>query len=527
MQTRQQQYDQQALDSLRGRFPAGSTVEGSVVSLPVPPGTALDRLAVGSIRVSKGRDTMISPEIQWDSIIGFCTSRGLVLSRVFLDMHKSGRKFEKRAVIQIVEDIKHRKYSAVVLWKWSRWGRNASISGMYVNEVESSGGKVYAATEDIDTSTAIGKFHRGFMFQLAEFESNQKGEQWREVHGQRRNNGLPHTSNPRFGYTYSSESGYTVDPDEAELLRDAYEKFVGGTSMYALSNHWNSRGVRTRQGSAWNPTSLGRMLDTGFAAGLIRERSTPGTASNNSRTLASFDVWRDGAQEAIIDMPLWESYKDKRRANAATAPRLVRATHPLTGLMTCRECGRTMVSVYSGKHKKHTWSCRKVMTERLHAPVTLSNLRAEAVALAWIMSEVEGGAGVEDAARARRAQSTAVTDIHALELEVSRLVAKRSRLSDLATDGLIDREDFVRQKDEIQQGLTRANDAIAQAKAAAIPADDRGALYRGLLDTWGIASNEQKNQLLRSVVRCFLVGPGRFQGPVDFDKMVPVSLWDV
>lgn len=69
---------------------------------------------------------------------------------------------------------------------------------MYVDAVDAAGGQVRAAADDIDVSTAIGKFHRGQMFLMAEFESNQKSEQWKEAHDLRRQSGLPHTANPRL-----------------------------------------------------------------------------------------------------------------------------------------------------------------------------------------------------------------------------------------------------------------------------------------------------------------------------------------
>lgn len=50
-------------------------------------------------------------------------------------------------------------------------------------------------------------------------------------------------------------------------------------------------------------------MDTGFATGLIRERSEPPSPGTNKRTIAEFDIWREGAHNPIISRELWHAYR--------------------------------------------------------------------------------------------------------------------------------------------------------------------------------------------------------------------------
>src|SRR5690606_40458984 len=64
------------------------------------------------------------------------------------------------------------------------------------------GGELVSATEEVDAKTAVGRFTRGMLLEIAAFESDRAGEQWKETHELRRNLGLPATGGKRFGYRW-------------------------------------------------------------------------------------------------------------------------------------------------------------------------------------------------------------------------------------------------------------------------------------------------------------------------------------
>lgn len=499
---------------------------------------------VGYIRVSKEREGMVSPDLQQHAITEFARRQGVYIapcqghephpdlcaeecSWVF-DLDRSGRDFTKRQVGRVIDGVRAGRWAVVLLWKWSRWGRNMQQSMVYLAKCEEAGGTVRAATEDFDTKTAFGKFSRGQFLLLAELDSDMKSEGWREAQDRRRRGGLPHTGTHFFGYTYSRqpEPAYTVNRAEADLLADAYRAFVGGASLYSIAQRWNALGVRTRTNRLWNPTNLGRMLDTGFAAGLIRERSNPGKAGTNARTLASFDKWRPGAHDAVIPPGTWDAYKAMRLANAKAAPRTVRRTHTLSGLVVCRECGKRLTSVYSGKHTKHTWSCRG-RQDGVHGPVTLSNARLEAVVLAWF-AELAGQTDAETVERLaqveRDRQANAASDTAALKAEVKRLTAKRENLVDLVSDGVISRDDYTRRHDQTVADLAEADAALRQAESNAKATPPARAEFRGVLVAWDGATVEERGRLLRRAVSAVVVSGGRFGD--DPHKVTVVGRWE-
>ncbi|MFG2085424.1 recombinase family protein [Spirillospora sp. NPDC048824] len=475
-------------------------------------------LAVAYTRVSTKREEMVSPELQAHEQDTYAARHGFPIVERVEDLDLSGRDFARRSVDYIVEGIKAGRWNTVLLWKWSRWGRNLLQSRLYLSEVEQAGGQVIAVTEDFDTTTSVGKFTRDQMLAIAELQSNQMAESWREAHARRRRLGLPHTTAPRFGYTYVKGEGYVIDPKTAPALKSCYERFVNGESMRSLAFELNANGYRTTRGNAFTPTALGRTMDTGFAAGLIRERSEPPDAGNNRRKIAAFDVWREGAHEAIISTDLWESYRDKRLANALKTPRLRTVAHTFSGLVVCAECETTMISARNGTRQYHVWRCRKRQESKSCPGAVASNSKLEKKVREWVLKNAQGGETIEADARRETAARAATTNLEASRAEIKRLKAKRKRLVDLHTDGAIDRDDYDEKKAEIDEALTEAEAAERTAKAEAKELDaDYRSVFTTLADLWDEATPQERHEMLTRVVKRIKIQPGTWANPKKAD----------
>ncbi|NED81712.1 recombinase family protein, partial [Streptomyces sp. SID11233] len=91
-------------------------------------------------------------------------------------------------------------FDVVILWIWSRFGRNLRESLQHLDTLTNYGIEVRAAREDFDGKTTIGKFAIAQMLNIAELESNQKSDMWKDTIERRRRAGLAHGARGRFGY---------------------------------------------------------------------------------------------------------------------------------------------------------------------------------------------------------------------------------------------------------------------------------------------------------------------------------------
>jgi site-specific DNA recombinase len=487
----------------------------------------VEKVGVGYIRVSGvgGRgDDLISPEIQRHAIERFAAREGIRIVAEIRDIDRSGRSFTKRRADEAIEGIRNGRWGYVVLWNWSRWGRNLKESLLHLQQVEEAGGFVRSATEDLDPDTTVGRFTRDQMLLVAQLQSDMVSDGWKEVQAKRRRDGLPHTGAKRWGYDYDKRTGFTPHPGQAQVLAGAYEQYVAGTSHRNLALSWNAMGLRTTRGQRWSLQSISRMMDTGFAAGLIRERTKPPSATDsggkNGRAIWTFDVWREGAHKPVISKALWEAYKMRRDAQATMAPRLRTAAHALSGLMVCGDvgCGGPMVSTYSGRHNKHSWVCYQARDRKVHPFNSVSNGRAMTLVLAWVADQADGGVSERiEAGRHARCQ------VEGFDAEIKRLTMKRSRLANAYTDGDIEREDYRAQKAEIDEALGAATEgrqsAIKREAASGVSVVGQ---FRALRDNWDRLEPSEHRELMASVVARIIVQPGPF-GP---GKVVPVPVWE-
>lgn len=372
-----------------------------------PPGCGCEP-AQPYVRVSKvgAREQIISPDLQLSAIEAFARRKDLILLPPVFDIDKSGRTFRKRSVDGIIRDIAAGAHRVVVLWKWSRWARNREESGIYMKKIRAVGGRVESATEDIDQSTADGQLHVGILQEFDQYQSNLIKQTFHAVHDRRRDSGLPHSGRPRFGYDYEEYRDSDgrlakryVPNEEAPHLVRAYRLFLAGKSFKWLANDLNDRGVTTIFAGRWTSQSLVRMMDTGFAAGLIRERSAPTDTPANS--IAGYDVWRVGSHEALIDRNTWKAYKGRRLATSGLPPRARTATHALSALLFCAVCGRRLATKYVGTNKVHQWLCPWSKAHHPDRPVSVTNRLALLAVRAW----VEGVIGEEVDMAALRARA--------------------------------------------------------------------------------------------------------------------------
>ncbi|WP_179855412.1 recombinase family protein [Paractinoplanes atraurantiacus] len=472
-------------------------------------------MAVGYVRVSDvcGRgDGLLSPELQRYAIEQYAARHRITVVEWVIELDASGRAFQNRRIDAIVDGVSAGRWSCVLLWKWSRWGRNLRDSLVYLDRIETAGGVVRSVTEDLDQRSGFGRFTRDELLSIAELQSDLIADGWKEVHEQRRRAGLPHTSGPRWGYEYR-DSRYVIDSAAAGHLLDAYTCYIEGVSHRALALRWNDAGLRTAVGNLWSGQSLARMMDTGFAAGLIRERPDPAIAAGTRRGSTASVCWRPGAHEPIIGLDLWRRYLERRRARPAAGGRVTAVVHPLSGLLRCGfdGCGARMVTTYAGRNKTHSWVCPRARDQRTHAFNSVSNRRAMTDVRAWAAIQQSH----QDRNGALAVYRAAANDLEELDTQIERLRQERYRLTDVYTDGDITRTEFRAIKDEIGAAIQhlgqRAVAILEQQPAAGDNLDQ--ALVRLNAD-WDQLLPAEHRDALAAVLHHVLVMPGKIQ-PAD------------
>jgi len=482
---------------------------------------------IGYIRVSTAREEMISPELQRQAIEDYCTRKGYILAEVIEDLDATGRNFARKGIQRAIESVEGSGIAVVVVWKFSRFGRNRRGWALNLGRVEDAGGRLESATEEVDTTTSTGRLGRGMLAEFAAFESDRAGEDWTSAHKNRLGNGLPHTGGDRFGYLYhrtttptrdgiricpqgcergECDTSYVPNPDTRDVLTSMFDRYNGGERMRSIAIWLNDHGIKTVRGGRWTPGSVRRTMDAGFAAGLLRVHRK-GCGCKSPTNCDSVD-FLPGAHDAIITREAWDAYRANRVRRATYAPRTESTPYPLSGLIICDLCRGPMnlqnrQQVKAGYIRGYMYYCARNMRARFCAGSSVQRKEAESRVLTWLRdlgSEVT--AESEQVKISARVARTSVQERRKSLLRDQQQIAEAlSRLTVQLAKGVVPEAAYNSARAELEEENIALVDALAALDAEdAMPAGPPIHVVRDLIARWELLQAPQKRELLSQLL---------------------------
>ena len=399
------------------------------------------------IRVSKignRQDTLISDEIQEDVCSKWAEREGLtIVGEPITDLDKTGREMTKRQIRSSIERVRRGEADGIVVWKISRWGRNLVDAMLNVHELQEAGGFIASATENLDDiETPMGQFSLTQMLAIAQLQSDQIGETWRDIIDYRLDRGLPGSGKDRFGYVKNAIGrddnpalAYVEHPFQGPWLRSAYEAVVAGRPLMSVVKQFRENEVLTNNGKLMTYSSLRKIMDSGFAAGLLvyRTKEERKTARGKRVSNPNSRVFVVGKQTPLISRELWDAYVQVRAERRP--PREAAPVHRLAGLVHCGVCGRKLVAVTerrSGPEPYRQSRCvysrhRATTASPCPAPVVMRQSYVEEQVFEWIGALSRNEGDYDQLIEQQRSYERAMADIAAMEQEIRTLSEKRDR----------------------------------------------------------------------------------------------------
>lgn len=480
---------------------------------------------IGYIRVSIWKEEKISPELQQAAIEAWAARTGRRIIDWIIDLDKTGRNF-KRKIMRGIERVEAGEAKGIAVWKYNRFGRNDVGIAVNLARLEQVGGQLQSATEDIDASTAVGKFNRAILLDLAVFESDRAGEQWKETQDWRREHGLPATGRARFGYKWHprripdgaggwtlQEETYEVDPTLAPIVRDMFTRYVAGEGFRALSELLRDSGHNTAYGTDWIDNKVRRYMDSGFAAGLLYVHDST-CKCRNSR--CNRYVYIPGAHEAIIDTELWQRYLARRKTVRESAPRVRNAVYPLSGIVRCGACRGGIGAVHYGRGEKRVrgggYQCTRYTKggKSMCPGCWIRRSIVEDELLEWLAREAARGIDAittvpqqlpsvaDERRRAARERARLQGEHQQYADALKRLVMDVAMHPDKYPTGAFEaaRDELVARQEEVAAQIAKTQ-AIEEQPAA----EDFRPLVVGVMEEWEVLLPAEANALLRQLLR--------------------------
>lgn len=461
--------------------------------------------ALGIIRVSKEREGMISPELQWTAIEDHCTRMGYELAGRLEGIDESGSSRRSpwwRRLDQAIERVESGEFQVIVVWKFSRTARNRMRWAVALDRVDVAGGRLESATEPVDVSTSAGRLARGVLAEFNAFEAERIGEIWKDVHSRRVEKGLPANGKPRWGYRLV-DGAFVPDPETGPVLASLYRRYVAGESVYTLVEWLNAEGYRTAPGYSpagpgpWTQMTLRRVLDSGFGAGYFTRHG---------------QLVR-GAHVPVIDAATWTAYRAARAARR-TARSSERSRYLLSGLVRCA-CGSPMGGGQFGQGRVPKFRCVAAAQERRHPGGYVTMRVVEDAVRTWLeglASDVDASADAVLAQQAKVARRR--NDAKRFARELVAIDRELTNLTVHLAQELIPPAAYAAARDEIEKRRAAVEGRMLQAEADTAGADARE-VASDLLAHWDEWPVEQRRGILRGLVARIVVTPQRPLSTVD------------
>ena len=303
--------------------------------------------------------------------------------------------------------------------------------------------------------------------------------------------GAAHGGRRAFGYRAGA-----IVPDEADAIRDAARRVLGGESIRSITADWNRRGIRTPgtvanpAGNAWHPGSVAAVLRSPRLAGLRTHRG---------------HVVAVGRWPAILD----EVTHRRLVAKLARAPRGPRgpAPHLLTGVLRCEWCGAGLVC-NADRNGVRRYECRTGLTYRGCGRLGIKADPVEEVIGVLVTERLA-------AVAARRAAGGDEDDEPEIA-ELDRLADLRRELSEARVAGTVSKATAEADAEALDRAVAAVEARLAAKMRTTGPLDFVTAEgYVGR--PWSTLTVDERRVVLGAVLDHVTVGPAEVRGLKHFE----------
>ena len=202
----------------------------------------------------------VSLAAQAEKVRQYCALHDLELVELVEDAGVSAKSLKRPGLERVLKGLARGEADGVVVAKLDRLTRSVLDMAELVNKYfsERRGKQLFSLADSIDTRTAAGRMVLNILVSVSQWEREAIGERTRDALRHKRANGRVYGHAP-LGY---QREGEALVANEAELAAVAEVKrlHAAGASLRSICAAMTARGVRTKKGGAWRPSTVQAIL---------------------------------------------------------------------------------------------------------------------------------------------------------------------------------------------------------------------------------------------------------------------------
>ena len=267
------------------------------------------------------------------------------LVKIYADEGISGTSMKNRVQFQeMIGDCKAGKIDYILCKSISRFARNTVDTLTTVRELQEMDVQVFFEKENIDTANSVSEMLLTIMASFAQEESRSISENVKWGIRKRFEEGKE-MKVPLYGFYHTKDKLFLIKPDEAEIVREIFKRYVQGETPMEIMNDMIARKVKPPAGDCWKRLQLDRMLKNEKYAGdsilqktYVENHLTHRQIRNTGKAHPMILV-KDG-HAAIVERHVFEQaqkiMKMRQLQSGST-------TYPYGKMLKCPCCGNSLV----------------------------------------------------------------------------------------------------------------------------------------------------------------------------------------
>lgn len=414
----------------------------------------------------------LSLEAQQERLVAYAKEQGWVITGVYIDAAKTARKnIHKRTEFQrMIESVKRDEVDILLFCRLDRWFRSVADYYKIIEILQAHNCDWKTTDEEYDTTTANGRLYINVKLSIAQNEADICGERIDVVFDSKVIHGTVLSGNCPFGYTTNAQKRLEIVPQNADIIRDAYDYFESVVSQRATKKY-----IREKYGVNWGDSTFRRILSEKLYTGVYDR----GGRYNNHFC------------PPIISSEQFDRVQLLLSRNAKSAPS--GRVYIFTSILKCAECNCNLAGRMAyNRNNLYYYRCNQHFKRgRCSHKKEVREDYIEEWLFEHLEEELERCQLEWEVNAAKKKKSISQTDKAALK-------RKLSKLKELYVNDLISIEDYKKDYEIYTAALNNISEPVAETPP------DFGSV-RKLLDNnfkniYDTLTREEKRTLWRSVI---------------------------
>ena len=288
---------------------------------------------------------------QKEKLLQLCAFKGYEVFKVYEDAGISAKDMEHRPAFQeMLQDMRDGKINYIVAYKLDRVTRSVRDLEELIAVLEKHNTYLVCDRDDVNTSTANGRFFVRMLTVLSQLEIEIVSERTKfGLNGAIKSSHLPGPA--PLGYKKDGNKKTIIDETTKPIIERIFKMYLEGKSFQQISNIFNEEKLLNPK--KWKDTTIQKIIDNKIYMGDYEQYKRIAKKENKEPVIYM------NVAEPIISRTMWEECQRQKEVNQRTYTR--DRVYLFFQKIKCPTCGRIMKCKGSGgKKKKYMYyNCEK------------------------------------------------------------------------------------------------------------------------------------------------------------------------